>query len=65
MAKFHFNTVSGINGINLNKVLEFLTGERSVKYEWLENEKTFEFLVKKKFEVDGKVMLKQFESFFT
>ena len=66
MAKMNHKTVCGINGCNLNKVVEFLTGEPSVKYDYLEKDKTFEFLIKKEFaeEPESKAQIDYFVEFF-
>lgn len=66
-----FRTVNGINGININKVLEFLTGERAHSYSWNEKEKEFVYLIKKEFannekiaEMTRKEMIEKFQEFF-
>lgn len=65
MAKIHHKTVCGINGVSLNKVVEFLTGERSFKYEWLESEKTFLFWIKEDLvPEDKRGFIEHFKSFF-
>ena len=65
MGKWHLKTVSGVNGVVLNKHVEFLTGERSVKYEWLDTEKTFQFLVKSSLVPEEKRgILEYFEKFY-
>lgn len=68
MAKssFHHKTVSGFNGVNLNTVLMFITGEKSIKYEWDNENSTFLFYVKKKFSENDKglAMLEHFKKFF-
>jgi len=64
-------TVNGITGIQINKVLEFITGERAVKYGWDDENKEFIYKVKKEFGTDEpikpmtkKQMLEAFEHFF-
>jgi len=47
MASNSFKTINGINGININKVLDFSFGEKSVKYFYDETEKTFIYLMRK------------------
>lgn len=66
MAKKYFKTVNGVNGINLNKIVEFITGETSVNYEFDENEKTFVFYIKKEYNEtkQGKAMLSHFVNFY-
>lgn len=65
MAKMHLKTVCGVNGVVLNKHLEFLTGERSIKYEWNEAEKTFNFMVKKELVPEDKAyIIEHFQNFY-
>jgi len=47
MASDSFKTINGINGININKVLEFAFFEKSIKYYYDKDEKTFVYLMKK------------------
>jgi len=47
MASDSFKTINGINGININKVLEFAFFEKSIKYYYDKDEKTFVYLMRK------------------
>lgn len=54
MASNSFKTINGINGININKVLLFAFGKKSIKYSYDDDEKTFVYLMDKKlFEGEG------------
>ena len=66
-----FRTVNGINGININKVLEFLTGERAHSYKWDNDSKEFVYIIKKDFandeqvkEMTRKELIDKFQEFF-
>ena len=64
---FHFRTIGGINGMNLNKHLAFIFGEKSLTYEWSEEEKTFTFFMREELiSADKKreELKKHFEEFY-
>lgn len=52
--KTYFRTVNGVNGVILNKHIEFLTGKKAINYEWSKDENTYIFYVKKEFEENEK-----------
>lgn len=47
MASKSFKTINGVNGININKFLLFCFDEKSIKYTYKDDEKTFEYLMRK------------------
>ena len=66
MASNSFKTINGINGINLNKVMEFAFFEKSIKYFYDDVEKTFVYLMRKElFESErNKAVKERVESFW-
>lgn len=47
MATNSFKTINGVNGININKFLLFCFDEKSMKYHYDDNEKTFVYIMRK------------------
>jgi ribosomal protein L23 len=65
MGKFHLKSVHGMTGVQLNKVITFLTGEKSLTYRFDKDKNTFIFTVKKSLIPEGKEdVIKSFEDFF-
>ena len=67
---FRYKSVRGMNSMTLNKVLEFVTGEKAANWEYDEEEKEHTFYVKEKYCTDEpltitkKELMEHFADFF-
>jgi hypothetical protein len=63
--KMHLKCVNGMTGVQLNKVIQFLTGEKALNYDFDKEQNKFVFTVRKSLVPEEKLnYIKYFEEFF-